>query len=75
MQYDYIQIKKKNRVNAGRYSVSLRIQSECSKIRTRITPKTNNLYTVLLRRTKNKIPKNQKGRNVVAHCNIVNNDC
>ena len=27
--------------NTGRYSVSLRIQSECRKIRTRITPSTD----------------------------------
>ena len=55
--------------NAAKYG------PELLQRRTIFTPKTNNLYTVLLRRTKNKIPKNEKGRNVVAHCNIVNNDC
>ena len=36
-----------------RYSVSLRIQSECGKIRTRITPNTNTFYTVFLSIMKN----------------------
>ena len=33
-------------LNMDRYSVSLRIQSECGKIRTRITPNTDTFYTV-----------------------------
>ena len=35
------------RLNTERYSVSLRIQSECGKMRTRITPNTDTFYTVL----------------------------
>ena len=31
-----------------RYSVSLRIQSECGKMRTRITPNTDTFYAVIL---------------------------
>ena len=34
-------------LNTGRYSVSLRIQSECGKIPTRITPNTDTFYAVL----------------------------
>ena len=37
-------------LNTERYSVSLRIQSECGKMRTRITPNTDTFYAVLLRR-------------------------
>ena len=33
-------------VNTERYSVSLRIQSDCGKIWTRITPYTDTLYAV-----------------------------
>ena len=33
-------------LNMERYGVSLRIQSECGKMRTRITPKTNTFYVV-----------------------------
>ena len=33
-------------LNTERYSVSLRIQSECGKIRTRITPNTDTFYAV-----------------------------
>ena len=33
-------------LNTGSYSVSLRIQSECGKIRTRITPNTDTFYAV-----------------------------
>ena len=33
-------------LNTERYSVSLRIQSECGKIRTRITPNTDTFYSV-----------------------------
>ena len=33
-------------LNTGRYGVSLRIQSECGKIRTRKTPSTNTFYAV-----------------------------
>ena len=33
-------------LNTERYSVSLRIQSECGKIRTRITPNTDTFYVV-----------------------------
>ena len=35
------------RLNTERYSVSLRIQPECEKIRTRITPNTDTFYAVL----------------------------
>ena len=34
-------------LNTKRYSVSLRIQSECGKTRTRITPNTDNFYAVI----------------------------
>ena len=34
-------------LNTERYSVSLRIQSECGKIRTRITPNTDTFHAVL----------------------------
>ena len=34
-------------LNTERYSVSLRIQSECGKIRTRITPNTETFHAVL----------------------------
>ena len=33
-------------LNTERYSVSLRIQSECGKMRTRITPNTDTFYSV-----------------------------
>ena len=33
-------------LNTERYSVSLRILSECGKMRTRITPNTDTFYTV-----------------------------
>ena len=33
-------------LNTERYSVSLHIQSECGKIRTRITPNTDTFYAV-----------------------------
>ena len=33
-------------LNTERYSVSLRIQSECGKIRTRITPNTDTFYAL-----------------------------
>ena len=36
-------------LNTDRYSVSLRIQSKCGKMRTRITPNTDNLYVVIPR--------------------------
>ena len=35
-------------LNTERNSVSLRIQSECGKIRTRITPDTDTFYAVLV---------------------------
>ena len=35
-------------LNTERYSVSLRIQSECRKTRTRITPNTDTFYAVLM---------------------------
>ena len=35
-------------LNTERYSVSLRIQSECRKMRTKITPNTDTFYAVLL---------------------------
>ena len=35
-------------LNRERYSVSLHIQSECGKIRTRITPNTESCYTVIV---------------------------
>ena len=34
-------------LNTERYSVSLHIQSECGKIRTRITPNTDTFYAVI----------------------------
>ena len=37
-------------LNMERYSVSLRNQSECGKMRTRITPNTDNLYAVCILR-------------------------
>ena len=36
-------------LNTKRYSVSLRIQSECGKIRTRKTPNTDTLHVVVIR--------------------------
>ena len=33
-------------LNTERYAISLRIQSECGKIRTRITPNTNTFHAV-----------------------------
>ena len=35
-------------LNTKRYSVSLRIQSECGEIRTRLTPNTNTFYKVMI---------------------------
>ena len=35
-------------LNTGRYSVSLRIQSECVKIRTGINPNTDHFYAVCI---------------------------
>ena len=35
-------------LNTDRYGVSLRIQSECGKIRTRITPNTNTFHAVAI---------------------------
>ena len=35
-------------LNTERYSVSLRIQSECEKIRIRITPNMNTFHAVLM---------------------------
>ena len=35
-------------LNTERYEVSLRIQSECGKIRTRITPNTDTFYAVMI---------------------------
>ena len=35
-------------LNTERYSVSLRIQSECRKIQTKITPNTDTFYAVIL---------------------------
>ena len=35
-------------LNTERYSVSLRIQSECRKMRTRITPNTDTFYGVAI---------------------------
>ena len=37
-------------LNTERYSVSLRIQSECGKMRTRITPNTDTVYAVCILR-------------------------
>ena len=34
-------------LNTGRYSVSLRIQSKCGKMRTRITPNTDTFHAVI----------------------------
>ena len=38
-------------LNTERYFVSVRIQSGCGKIRTRITPNTNNFYAVIYTQT------------------------
>ena len=38
-------------LNTERYSVSLRIQSECGKMRTRITPNTDTVYAVCILRS------------------------
>ena len=35
-------------LNTERYGVSLRIQSDCGKMRTRITPNTNTFHSVLI---------------------------
>ena len=35
------------RLNTKRYSMSLRIQSKCGKIQTRITPNTDTFYAVI----------------------------
>ena len=35
-------------LNTGRYGVSLRIQSKCGKIQTRITPNTDNFHAVYI---------------------------
>ena len=40
------------RLNTERYGVSLRIQSKCGKIRTRITPNTDTFYAVMCNRVK-----------------------
>ena len=37
------------RLNMERYRISLRIQSECGKMRTRITPNTDIFHAVLVR--------------------------
>ena len=37
-------------LNTERYGVSLRIQSECGKMRTRITPNTDTVYAVCILR-------------------------
>ena len=34
-------------LNTEKYSISLRIQSECGKMRTRITPNTDTFHTVI----------------------------
>ena len=36
-------------LNAERYGVSLRIQSECGKTRTKITPNTDTFHAVIMR--------------------------
>ena len=45
------------RLNTERYEVSLRIQFECGKIWTRITPYTDTLYAVYLLKVVLEIPK------------------
>ena len=37
------------KLNTGKYGASLRIQSECEKMRTRITPNTNTFHAVSLK--------------------------
>ena len=39
------------RLNTERYSISLRIQSTCGKMRTRITPNTDTFYAVMSKTT------------------------
>ena len=43
-------------LNTEKYSVSLRIQSECGKMRTRITPNTDTFYAVLITNKKLRLP-------------------
>ena len=49
--------------NNIQYSVSLRIQSECSKIRTRITPNTGTFYAVITLRIPYPLLKSKTGNN------------
>ena len=46
-------------LNAKRYSVSLRIQSECGEMRTRITPNTDTFYAVLLKQIKKEMKRHR----------------
>ena len=46
-------------LNAERYEVSLRIHSECRKIRTRITPNTDTFHAVIVLIYNDKTPKSQ----------------
>ena len=50
-------------LNTERYSVSLRIQSECGTIRTRITPNTDTFYAVINFETSFAIRNNMKLKN------------
>ena len=47
-------------LNTERYSVSLRIQPECGKIRIRITPNTDTFYGVFIILKSSVIPSKQK---------------
>ena len=40
------------RLDTGRYEVSLRIQSECGKMTTRITPNMGTFYAVMVKNEK-----------------------
>ena len=46
-----------HRLNTVRYSVSLRIQSECGKIRTRTTPNTDTFYAAWCKRVYDDWPR------------------
>ena len=52
-------------LNTGRYSVSLRIQSECGKMRTRTTPNTDTFHAVLCA---------ELTFNIINHCFVYNNE-
>ena len=47
-------------LNTKRYSVPLRIQSECGEMRTRTTPNTDTFYAVIRRDSKKIVPHAKK---------------